>query len=58
MKYEYTLAFQALLYRRPLFEFIGKSERNMNILVLGWNEAAEAFVDQCRQGRWISMSFM
>ena len=49
MKYEYTLAFQALLYRRPLFEFIGKSERNMNILVLGWNEAAEAFVDQCLQ---------
>lgn len=49
MLYEYSLAFQALLYKQPLFEFIGKTERNMNVLVLGWNQASESFVDQCLQ---------
>ncbi|MCD7883745.1 MAG: hypothetical protein LUI87_08620 [Lachnospiraceae bacterium] len=41
--------FQELLYREPLFQFIGKQERNMNVLVLGGDEAALMFVDQCLQ---------
>ncbi|MCD7956158.1 MAG: hypothetical protein LUG93_10520 [Lachnospiraceae bacterium] len=41
--------FQELLYREPLFQFIGKQERNMNVLVLGGDDAALMFVDQCLQ---------
>lgn len=41
--------FQELLYREPLFQFIGKQERNMNVLVLGGDDAALTFVDQCLQ---------
>lgn len=49
MLYECSLAFQALLYKQPLFEFIGRTEQNMNVLVIGWDSAVECFVDQCLQ---------
>ncbi len=49
MNRNYTLAFQNLLYKKPLYEYIGEAEKNMNILVLGWNSVAEVFIDQCLQ---------
>ena len=44
-----NLAFQALLYKKPLYEYIGKNEVRMNVLVLGYNEYVAAFIDQCLQ---------
>lgn len=49
MEENYILAAQNLLYHRPLYEYIGSSESGMNVLVLGWSDFSEAFVDQCLQ---------
>ena len=49
MDKERVMAFQSLLYKNPLYTYVGSKERNMNILILGWNENMAAFVDQCLQ---------
>lgn len=53
-----TLAAQNLLYKRPLFQYIGREEANMNILVLGWNAFSEAFADQCLQAGQMDSHFL
>lgn len=49
MRENYILTAQNLLYHRPLYEYIGSNESGMNVLVLGWSDFSEAFVDQCLQ---------
>lgn len=53
-----TLAVQNLLYSRPLFEYIGIDEKNMNVLVLGWNAFSEVFIDQCLQAGQMDSHFL
>ena len=52
------LAAQMLLYNRPLYKYIGRDEANMNVLVLGWNEFSEKFVDQCLQAGQMDTHFL
>ena len=52
------LAAQMLLYNRPLYKYIGKDEVDMNVLVLGWNEFSERFVDQCLQAGQMNSHFL
>lgn len=52
------LAAQMLLYNRPLYKYIGRDEVDMNVLVLGWNEFSEKFVDQCLQAGQMDSHFL
>lgn len=58
MRENYSLKAQDLLYKRPLFKFIGADENNMNVLVMGWSAFSEAFVDQCLQAGQMYMHFL
>ena len=53
-----TLAFQNLLHKKPLFEYIGKDEAQMNVLVLGWDKYSTVFVDQCLQAGQMESHFL
>lgn len=53
-----TLAVQNLLYNRPLFEYIGTEEQNMNVLVLGMDAFSELFIDQCLQTGQMDSHFL
>ena len=55
---QYTLAVQSLLYNRPLYEYIGTDETNMNVLVLGCSPFLETFVDQCLQAGQMKSHFL
>lgn len=41
-----TRQLQSLMNRFPLYQFIDADKRQTHLLVLGWNDAAAAFVDQ------------
>ena len=53
-----SLKAQDLLHKRPLYNYIGKDEKNMNVLVIGWSSFSEAFVDQCLQAGQMSQHFL
>lgn len=52
------LTAQNLLYHRPLFDYIGTGEQQMNVLVLGWDGFSEAFTDQCLQAGQMHSHFL
>ena len=54
----YSLKAQDLLYKRPLYNYIGQDEENMNVLVMGWSPFIEAFVDQCLQAGQMRHHFL
>ena len=54
----YSLTAQNLLYKRPLFRYIGQNEFNMNVLVIGWSAFSAAFVDQCLQAGQMDKHFL
>lgn len=58
MSDSYSLKAQDLLYKRPLYQYIGKNESDMNVLVIGWNDFSEAFVDQCLQAGQMNLHFL
>lgn len=54
----HSLKAQDLLYKRPLFKYIGQDEADMNVLVIGWRGFSEAFVDQCLQAGQMYRHFL